>query len=158
MIDDEKFTINETRPGEPDILRLPIDAKKDLGVETEDVIQNSRLKEIFAGSVITHNYNNDNISVYEKYVVSDREKNAKSFEIFINNESTLGSAGILKNNSVYSIAVNGEYVTSINNLEDTSFEYENNTIEIVFTDTNSTSIKQYAPESDGYFLDLNFNN
>ena len=155
-IDGESYTINETRPGEPDVLRLPIHAKKDLGVETEDVIQNSRLKEIFSGSIITHNYDNDNISVYEKYVVSERDKDAKNFEIFINNESVVGSAGIFKNNSVYDVAINGEYVASVKNLENTTFEYGNNTIEIVFSDTNSTSIKQYASQNDGTFLDFDF--
>ncbi|MDO5809563.1 MAG: glycosyltransferase [Methanobrevibacter sp.] len=155
VIDGETYTINETRPGEPDILRLPIHAKKDLGVETEDVIQNSRLNEIFSGSLITHNYENGNVSVNEKYIVSDRFKGAKSFEIFINNESVVGSAGILKAKSVYNIAIDGEYVTSIKSLENTSFKYGNNTIDIVFTNTNSTSIKQYVAESDGNFLDFN---
>lgn len=155
VIDGETYTVNETRPGEPDILRLPIHAKKDLGVETEDVIQNSRLKEIFSGSLITHNYDNDNVSVNEQYIVSDRDKSAKSFEIFVNNESVIGSAGILKTKSVYNIAIDGEYVTSIKSLENTSFEYGNNTVDIVFSNTNSTSIKQYVTESDGYFLDFN---
>lgn len=155
VIDGETYTINETRPGEPDILRLPIHAKKDLGVESEDVIQNSRLNEIFSGSLITHNYENDNVSVNEKYIVSDRFKGAKSFEIFINNESVVGSAGILKAKSVYNIAIDGEYVTSIKSLENTSFKYGNNTVDIVFTNTNSTSIKQYVAESDGNFLDFN---
>ena len=155
VIDGETYTINETRPGEPDILRLPIHAKKDLGVESEDVIQNSRLNEIFSGSLITHNYENDNVSVNEKYIVSDRFKGAKSFEIFINNESVVSSAGILKAKSVYNIAIDGEYVTSIKSLENTSFEYGNNTVDIVFTNTNSTSIKQYVAESDGNFLDFN---
>ena len=155
VIDGETYTINETRPGEPDILRLPIHAKKDLGVESEDVIQNSRLNEIFSGSLITHNYENGNVSVNEKYIVSDRFKGAKSFEIFINNESVVGSAGILKAKSVYNIAIDGEYVTSIKSLENTSFKYGNNTVDIVFTNTNSTSIKQYVAESDGNFLDFN---
>lgn len=155
VIDGETYTVNETRPGEPDILRLPIHAKKNLGVETEDVIQNSRLKEIFSGSLITHNYDNDNVSVNEQYIVSDRDKGAKSFEIFVNNESVIGSAGILKTKSVYNIAIDGEYVTSIKSLENTSFEYGNNTVDIVFSNTNSTSIKQYVTESDGYFLDFN---
>ena len=155
VIDGETYTINETRPGEPDILRLPIHAKKDLGVESEDVIQNSRLNEIFSGSLITHNYENDNVSVNEKYIVSDRFKGAKSFEIFINNESVVGSAGILKAKSVYNIAIDGEYVTSIKSLENTSFKHGNNTVDIVFTNTNSTSIKQYVAESDRNFLDFN---
>ena len=88
-------------------------------------------------------------------LVTLTSKGAKSFEIFINNESVVGSAGILKAKSVYNIAIDGEYVTSIKSLENTSFEYGNNTVDIVFSNTNSTSIKQYVTESDGYFLDFN---
>ena len=155
-IDGETYSINETRPGEPDILRLPIHAKKDLNVRDEDVIQNSRLKEIFAGSKITHNYDNDNVSIDETFIVSSRDRNAMSFEVFINNESVVSSAGVLKNDSVYDITIDGEHITSITDLNNTSFEYKNNTVRIVFKDTNSTAIKQYVPENQGIFLNFNF--
>ena len=155
-IDGETYSINETRPGEPDILRLPIHAKKDLNVRDEDVIQNSRLKEIFAGSKITHNYDNDNVSIDETFIVSSRDRNAMSFEVFINNESVVSSAGVLKSDSVYDITIDGEHITSITDLNNTSFEYKNNTVRIVFKDTNSTAIKQYVPENQGIFLNFNF--
>ena len=155
-IDGETYTINETRPGEPDILRLPIHAKKALNVRDEDVIQNSRLKEIFAGSKITHNYEDGNVSYDEEYIVSSRDRDAMSYEVFINNQSMAYSTGVLKNDSVYNIAIDGENVVSIHNLKNASFEYENNTIEIVFSDINSTSIKQYVPENQGVFLNFNF--
>ena len=155
-IDGETYSINETRPGEPDILRLPIHAKKDLNVRDEDVIQNSRLKEIFAGSKITHNYDNDNVSIDETFIVSSRDRNAMSFEVFINNESVVSSAGVLKSDSIYDITIDGEHITSITDLNNTSFEYKNNTVRIVFKDTNSTAIKQYVPENQGIFLNFNF--
>ena len=155
-IEGETYIINDTRPGEPDKLRLPITAKKDLGVQDEDVIQNSRLKEIFAGSTITHNYENNNASFDEKFIVLARDKDAVNFEVFVNNQSIAGSAGVLKNKSTYDISINGEYVTSIKNLNNTSFDYDNYTIDIVFTDTNSTAIKQYLSKSDGNFIDFKF--
>ena len=158
VIDGEKYTINETRPGESDILRLPMDAKKDLKVHDEYVIQNSRLKEIFAKSVITHSYENNNITVYEKYMVSSRDKNALTYEVLVNNESIMMSSGIFKNNITYDIVVDGEYITSINNLKNkTTFNYENNTVDIVFTNNNLTSIKEPVQENQGNFLNFNFN-
>jgi len=159
VIDGEKYTINETRTGESDILRLPMDAKKELNVHDEYVIQNSRLKEIFSGSVITHSYENNNITVYEKYIVSSSDRRALSYEVFMNNESLFTSSGIFKNNSTYDIVIEGEYVTSIKNLDDNvTFDYENNTVDIVFKDINSTSIKQPVREYQGNFLNFDFDN
>ncbi len=159
IIDGEKYTINETRPGDADILRLPMDAKKELNVHDEYVIQNSRLKEIFSGSVIIHSYENNNITVYEKYIVSSSDKKALTYEVFVNNESILTSSGIFKNNTTYDVIVDGDYMTSIKNLDNvTTFDYENNTVEIVFKDTNSTSIKQPVRQNQGNLLNFDFDN
>ena len=154
-IDGKTYVINETRLGESDILRLPLEVKDELGVEDGDVIQNSRLKEIFAGSTITHAHDIENVSFTEEYIVSARDRNASGYEIFVDNVSIASSEGIFKSNLVYNIAINDEYVTSIHNLNDTKFEYNNKTIEIVFDDSNSTSIKQYVRESQGNFLNFN---
>ena len=155
VIDGEKYTINETRPGESDILRLPMDAKSELNLHDEYVIQNSRLKEIFSGSVITHSYEKNNITVYEKYIVSSSDKKALTYEVFVNNESIFTSSGIFKNNATYDIVIDGDYVTSIENTENkTVFDYENNTVEIVFNDINSTSIKQPVRQNQGNFLNF----
>lgn len=156
-IDDRNYIINETRPGEPDILRLPINAKNELNVETGDIIQNSRLNEIFSGSTISHaHYLDNNTTIYEKFTVSDRYYNSTSFEVFINNESVMYSTGMFKENSTYDIAIGGEYITSVMVPENKSLTYQNNSIDIEFMDTNSTSIKQY--NSNGNFLNFYFNN
>jgi len=122
------------------------------------VIQNSRLKEIFSKAVITHGHETNNITVYEKYIVSARDKKALTYEIFVNNESIMTSSGIFKNNSTYDIVVDGEYITSIKNLKNkTTFNYENNTIDIVFSNDNLTSIKEPVRENQENFLKFNFN-
>jgi hypothetical protein len=72
-IDDNIYSINETRDGEPNLFRLPNGANSFLGIEQGNVIQNSRLKEIFEESMITHSYENENTTVYENYAVSPRE-------------------------------------------------------------------------------------
>ena len=141
-INGDTYTINETRPGEPDILRLPINAKQALHVETGDIIQNSRLNEIFAGSGITHKHQINNTTVYEKFIVSDRYRNASGFEVLVNNESMIHSNGIFKENATYNIAINGKYYTSVTFPNNKIINYGNNTIRIIFEDTNSTSIKQ----------------
>lgn len=153
-IDNEKYIINQTRDGEHDILRLPINAKHSLGVQDEYIIQNSRLKEIFSGVTITHNFDKDNISVYEKYRISARDKSASNYEILVNNNSIVNSTGIFKFNSSYDVAVGGEYVTTLKFPENQTFEYENNTIEVNFKNTNSTSIKQFITQDKGNFINF----
>ena len=153
-INGDTYTINETRPGETDILRIPIHVKKALNVENGDVIQNSRLNEIFSGSGITHKHQINNTTVYEKFIVSDRYRNSSGFEVLVNNESMIYSNGIFKENATYDIALDGEYYTSVTFPNDKSINYENNTIIIKFEDTNSTSIKQ--PLASGNFLSFYF--
>ena len=126
-IDGDTYTINETRPGETDILRIPIHVKKALNVE----------------------------NVYEKFIVSDRYRNSSGFEVLVNNESMIYSNGIFKENATYDISLDGEYYTSVTFPNDKSINYENNTIIIKFEDTNSTSIKQ--PLTSGNFLSFYFN-
>ena len=156
-IDSETYIINDTRLGEPDVIRLPLEAKKALNVETGDVIQNSRLKETFKGSVISHNYDNESNTVFsEKFSVSPRDKIATVYEVFIDNESVAISSGIFKNNTTYDISINNEYYTSIKYpLENKTFEYDNHNILILFNNTNSTSIKQFTRENQGNFLNFN---
>ena len=153
---DQIYIVNDTRPGEPGTLRLPIDAKKLFNVETGDVIQDSRLKDVFAGSIITHSYENENVTFTESFIVSSRNVNASSFEVIVDNVSAANSTGIFSNGSTYYIAVNGEPVISLNDLNSTNFTYEDHNVEIVFKDTNSTSIKQFLRSDRGNFLDFNF--
>jgi hypothetical protein len=155
VIDDVKYTIEETRDGEPDILRLPKEARKFLDVDIGNVIQNSRLKEIFEGSVITHSFENENQSFEEQFIVSSKDKPADIFEVVVDNVSVGTSRGIFKNSSDYHITINNEEFTSINRLKSTDFTYEGHKVKIMFNKTNSTSIKQYVSNDQGNFLNLN---
>ena len=153
-VDGDIYVINETRPGEADVIRLPMHVKKELSLRNKDVIQNSRLKEVFAGVIVRHSYEHNNYSFFEKFEVSPRDKQAGSFEVIINNISVANSTGVFKDDTVYDIAVNGRYYTSVKFMENKTFEYENNTVEIRFKDTNSTSIKTIVKSGEGIFLNF----
>lgn len=154
-INNEFYIVNETRDGEPDTLRLPIEVKKSLNVEDGDVIQDSRLKEIFEGSIITHSHEKDNSTFTEKFIVSSRNRNATTFEILINNASIASSTGIFNNDSSYNIAINGETVYTMSNLENISFTYDDgNEFRIIIKDTNATSIKQFVNSNQDNFLNF----
>ena len=151
-IDGEIYNVNDTRIGENDILRLPIHVKKDLEVANGDVIQNSRLKEIFAGAIITHLSDVENTSYSEKFEISQRDRDAMIYEIIINNESISNTSGIFKANNSYEVSINDAYFTSVNVDGNNTIKYLDDTIEIKFKDTNSTSIKNYIEEN---FLNIN---
>ena len=158
-IGEDVYKINENRFGEPDVLRLPHDAKKVLYVSDGDVIQDSRLKDVFEGSVITHTHElENNATTKEKYTVGSVDRNSSVFEILLDNESIGSSFGTFKYGETYSISVDGEYITSFdykNNLTKT-FKSNDHTVKIVFMDTNSTSIKQFNNANQGNFLDFSF--
>ena len=150
--------INETREGEPDTIRLPIEVKKILDVDDGDVIQNSRLKEIFEGAVMTHSHENNNTTIVEKFIITSRDKHAHNFEIFLDNTSVVNSTGIFKKNVTYDIAADGDNIASFNFKDNLtkSFKYDGHKVKIVFDDTNSTSIKVFTRENQDNFLNFNF--
>ena len=156
QIDDNTYIIKDARDGEPNVLRLPKEAKNFLNLEEGNVIQNTRLKQVFEGTVMTHSYENSNATVHEQYTVSSRDVNSCTYEIFLDNSSIAYSTGIFKKNSTYAIKVNDEFTTSFNFKNDTNvtFDYENHTVEILFKDKNTTSIKQIPRESQGTFLNF----
>ena len=154
------YAVNDTREGESDILRVPIEVQKSIGVESQYIIQNSRLKEIFDGAIVTHSYNDGNSSeiLKEKFIISSRDDNASVYEVLIDNESVVTSSGNFNENDVYDIAVNGEYLTSFNFEVDsnTTFYQDGHEVVVLFKDVNSTSIKHFTHDSQGYFLNFNF--
>lgn len=152
------YLINETREGESDIFRLPIEVKKILDVDNGEVIQNSRLKDIFEGALIVHNQENNNTTVVEKFLITSRDKHSATFEVMLDNSSLINSSGIFKKNVSYGVSVNGEFVGSFNyktNLTKT-FDYGGHNVKIRFTDTNSTSIKVFTRENQDNFLNIKF--
>ena len=155
QINDVQYVINESRNFEPDLIRLPNDAKDALNLDIEEVIQDSRLKEVFSGCVIIHGYENNNFTLDETFIISPSYQNASAFEVLVNNVSIANSTGVFDDNSGYFVAVNGETVGSFSELNDISFSYGDNVIDIKFKDTNSTSVKQFV-KNNGIFLNLRF--
>ena len=155
-VDDTVYTIMNARDGEPNILRLPKEAKNFLNLEEGNVIQNTRLKQVFEGTLMTHSYENENATLYEHYTISSRDVPSSTYEIFLDNSSIAYSTGIFKKNSTYEVKID-DFVTSFNFKKNSNvtFNYENHTVEILFKDTNTTSIKQVPRQNQGNFLNLN---
>ena len=157
IINNQQYTINETRLGESDVLRIPIEVKNALDVSNGDIIQNSRLNDIFGSSIIYHNIYSTNYTIQENFEVSSRSTVGTHYEILIDNVSAYSSTAIFKPNTTYWLNVGGSQFGSISNDNGTftnqNFTYGNHTIQVRFVNTNSSSIKQ-AIESN--FININF--
>lgn len=154
------YTINQTRGGEPDVLRLPIELLNSFDVEIMDVVQNSRLNQIFSGCVATHYVQKDNSTLVEKFVIASRDRNACSYEIMIDNETVYKSSGIFKDDFTYEIDINDENVGSVY-YNNSSFDYDNFTfdadghvVDVKFSVDNSTATKEFLQSERGTFINI----
>lgn len=153
------YLINDTRSG--DILRLPIDAKNALNLEDSDVLQDSRLSQIFEGTVVHHIFNKGNASLVESYIISSKGGNTYSYGIYLDNESIANSTAIFEDNNTYSVGLNQEEIGTIeyqnasftNNTQ--SFYYDGHVIEIRFENSTANSIKHITNINQGFFINLN---
>ena len=98
LIDNDLYVINETRDFEPDILRLPLDVKNALHVDDGDIIQNSRLVDVFDRSIVYHNIDNGNVSYSEKYMISSKQVGSWAYELIVDNVSISNSSGVFIEN------------------------------------------------------------
>ena len=159
IIDGQSYIINSTRDFEPDILRLPIEVKSALHVEDKDIIQNSRLVDVFDKSTVYHGYRSNNVSFDEKFIISSKQVKSMGYEVIVDNVSIVNSSGIFLENNTYSIACDGSYVASFtyynSTIENQNFTYNGHSIQLKFKDINSTSSKKF----DGnYFINFKFVN
>lgn len=154
QIGDARYVVNDSRGGEGYIVRLPLDARKQLGLETGYVIQNSRLNEVFNQAIVTQSKMNKNVTSVEKFSISSKDRHSSSFEVFVNNVSVSNSSGVFRDNSSYSISVGGENIGTLTSPKNTSLSYGDSQIKIIFKDSNYTSNKFFVKENQGSFLNF----
>ncbi len=154
QIGDARYVVNDSRGGEGYIIRLPLDARKQLGLETGYVIQNSRLNEVFNQAIVTQSKMNKNVTAVEKFSINSKDRHSSSFEVFVNNVSVSNSSGVFRDNSSYSISVGGENIGTLTAPKNTSLSYGDSQIKIIFKDSNYTSNKFFVKENQGSFLNF----
>ena len=149
-----EYIVNESRDGDDDIIRMPNQARKILNLEPGYIIQNSRLKEVFDQSIVSQVSKSKNISYTEKFIISQKDYNSSDFEVFLGNVSIANSSGVFRSNSSYSIAVDGEIIGTINKPKNTTLNYGDSEIEIVFNDSQYSSTKQFVKSNQGNFFNI----
>ena len=147
-----EYIVNESRDGDDDIIRMPNQARKVLNLEPGYIIQNSRLKEVFDQSIVSQVSKSKNISCTEKFIISQKDYNSSDFEVFLGNVSITNSSGVFRGNSSYSIAVDGDIVGTINKPKNTTLNYGDSEIEIVFKDSQYSSTRQFVKSNQGNFF------
>ena len=149
-----EYIVNESRDGDDDIIRMPNQARKVLNLEPGYIIQNSRLKEVFDQSIVSQVSKSKNISCTEKFIISQKDYNSSDFEVFLGNVSITNSSGVFRGNNSYSIAVGGDIVGTINKPKNTTLNYGDSEIEIVFKDSQYSSTKQFVKSNQGNFFNI----
>ena len=149
-----EYIVNESRDGDDDIIRMPNQARKILNLEPGYIIQNSSLKEVFDQSIVSQVSKSKNISCTEKFIISQKDYNSSDFEVFLGNVSIANSSGVFRSNSSYSIAVDGEIIGTINKPKNTTLNYGDSEIEIVFNDSQYSSTKQFVKSNQGNFFNI----
>ena len=161
IVNGAPYMINDTRVGEGDTLRLPIDAKNALNLKDGDSLQDSRLSQVFEGTVVHHNFSRDNASLDESYIISLKSGNSYSYSVFLDNKSVASSSAIFEDNSTYGVAINQHEIGSIeyqnasftNNTQ--VFYHNGHVIEVKFEKSNSNSIKHINNINQGFFINFN---
>ncbi|MBR0270983.1 MAG: glycosyltransferase [Methanobrevibacter sp.] len=159
IVNNEAYIVNDSRSFEPGILRLPLDVKDTFNVDDGDIIQDSRLADIFEKSTVYHHYGSDNTSIVEKYDIGSRQSGSWTYEIIVDNVSAGYSSGLFSEGQSYAIFCENSYLGSITYsdgiIENQNFTFNGHQIELKFSNTNSSSIKYFDND---YFIDLYFDN
>ena len=104
VINGASYIINQPSDFEQDILRLPINAKNALHLDDGDIIQNSRIIDVFDKSLIHHELSYKNISCLEKYMLSSKQGNSYEYQLIVDNVSVATSTGVFHHNESYYIS------------------------------------------------------
>lgn len=160
-INNEKYTINQTRPGEENIMRVPFDARNVMGLNVGDVIRDgdvrNRFNNFYAEKSLQLSDNSSGTNITEGVVIKNNMEPGRNVDIYLNNTKISTSAGIL-HNGTYTIDVDGiKYRTFT--FSDTS---QNNTYYVVIgSDTFKIVIggpvvtdNEFADSATGKFLNF----
>ena len=159
-INDQKYYLNQTRPGEENLMRIPFDARSIMGLNVGDVIRDgdvrNRFNNFYAEKAVPLS-NTSQVNLTEGVVIKNNMENGRTLDIFLNDQKVSSSQGILKNGT-YTIYVNGERYRTI------TFN-ENNPNNVYYVQVGSSSFRieigspvvtdmEFANSSTGKFLNF----
>ncbi|MCQ2978007.1 MAG: glycosyltransferase [archaeon] len=163
IINEDTYYVKNTRDGEENTIRIPNKLEKNLQLVNGQIIADSRIPNIFSGSLVIHNIKSknltkDNMTGTVKFNISSKTENAKAFEIKLNNKIIANSIGIFNKKENYTITLDDRIIGNFNikDIENGNYtiktdEYKLN---IVFEDRNTSSIRHFITSDKGSFINF----
>lgn len=160
-INKEKYYLNMTRPGEENIMRIPIAARSVIGLNPGDVIRDgdlrNRFNNFYADKALQTNGKSDNVNITEGMILTNSMSNGTNVNLYLNNTLISSSYGIINNGS-YTIYLNGAKYKTINlnqsNLNQSYYIYiGDDTFKIEFGTPVMTDM-EFANSTSGMFLNF----
>lgn len=163
----KKYTLNQTRPGEDNILRIPFDARNFLGLDVGNVIRDSDIRGKFSEQyaekslAIDPGFNNsNNLRINEGIFIKTNNGPSKTVNIYVNNQKVSTTSGIFDNGD-YGIYINGvKYGDIMMNKNDTNKSttvyWGNYAIKVEISGSTDSDMK-FARTNEGKFLNFILN-
>lgn len=167
QIENEQYTVNETRVGEENVLRIPQNVRMFLDLQIGDIISDGKIKGVFEGIQVEHAFNvtNDsNATIYEYFIINSRNMNGTTFDVYMDHKRVGSISGAFVPNETYDIYIDESKASSIT-INDTKiktgtsyFAYSGDHIIELKTSNNISTSKKLISNNFGPFLSFNFNN
>lgn len=164
-ISGQGYVLNQPRPGEENIIRIPLQARQSLYLDVGDVIQDGNLRKVFNNipaqkNITTEGSNANNVTLQAGIIIQNNEAVGRKVDIFVDNEKLATTSGMMDNGS-YSIYINDLKVKTIqfndkSSLNEYFVQWGTHEIKIQIGDYVTTDVK-FAPVSVGKFLNFNIN-
>lgn len=161
IINNIYYQVNHTREDEDNTFRLPMALKKSLNLVNGEIIADSRIPEIFSEAIILHKIKSKNLTALNmtgvvEFDVSSKTKNARAYNITLDNKTIATSIGIFDKKSKYSISLDNQIIGTfdINDIEKGKYisNIESHSLKIEFEDRNVSSIRQFISSDRTSFL------
>ncbi|MGZ7066782.1 MAG: glycosyltransferase [Methanobacterium sp.] len=164
-INNKKYTLNQTAPGQRDTIRMPLDARLRLGVEVGTVILDANLRNVFKNMYAEKSLSIEPLlkstgiqSIEEGIIINPGFENGKMVNVYIDGKKVSSNAGIMTN-GLYSVYINGsryDFDFNTNNPnKSTTFYWKNHVIKVEITGNTSANVF-FATSDKGKFLNLIF--
>ncbi|MGZ7118175.1 MAG: glycosyltransferase [Methanobacterium sp.] len=164
-INNKKYTLNQTAPGQRDTIRMPLDARLRLGVEVGTVILDANLRNVFKNMYAEKSLSIEPLlkstgiqSIEEGIIINPGFENGKMVNVYIDGKKVSSNAGIMTN-GLYSVYINGsryDFDFNTNNPnKSTIFYWKNHVIKVEITGNTSANVF-FATSDKGKFLNLIF--
>lgn len=157
-----RYSLNQTVPGEDNVLRIPSDARAFLGLNVRDVIRDSDVRNIFKNLYASKNIpveNYSNLTVEKGVFIRTEVETGRIVNVYIDNQRVASTKGVFENGT-YGVYINGQRSLNINfndqKPENSYYLYLNNRVIRIEIEREDKADMNFAKVNEGMFLNLIF--